>query len=125
MFKVCGCIWVVVGYSLSRLQLLWYYQEQLGRAMESAVVPTGQKWFCWSVSHSCSTTWVPIICVMEEAPERCVSLSAVFHYQLERNCAGQGDVDIVLISQEAPLGVACLQRGISVVSCYFTPYNGT
>lgn len=51
MFKVCGCIWVVVGYSLSRLQLLWYYQEQLGRAMESAVVPTGQKWFCWSVSH--------------------------------------------------------------------------
>lgn len=59
MFKVCGCIWVVVGYSLSRLQLLQYYQEQLERAMESAVVPTAQKWFCWSESRSCSTTGSP------------------------------------------------------------------
>lgn len=61
----------------------------------------------------------------KEAPESPISLATGFHYQLERNRAGQRVASTVLISQEAPLGVTCLQQEISVVSSYFAPYNGT
>lgn len=61
----------------------------------------------------------------KEAAGSLISLATGFHYQLERNRAGQRVASIVLISQKAPLGMTCLQQGISVVSCYFAPYNGT
>lgn len=61
----------------------------------------------------------------KEAPESHISLGSGFHYQLEMNRAGQRVASIVLISQEAPFGVTCLQEEISVVSCFFAPYNGT
>lgn len=101
----------MVGYSLSRLQSQCYYR--MGIAGDSAAVWRG-----------CHTTFAP-------APDHgggsrnAYSSAATFHYQLERNWVGRRDAGIVLISQEVPLGVTCLQQGISVVSCYFAPYNGT